>query len=132
MQNALSVFVVGSVTALSLAAAPAAQAAGETVTGGCYDKTFIDPILTNGYYEGVLGDSSATQDSTGPVYATVTCYIQVNGVRNPSADGTYSGNGAQSGSKQIAYVAAPGDVAELCQRVQFASGFDTGVTCKPA
>jgi hypothetical protein len=131
MRKVLHVLIVGTATALAIGA-PAAHASGDTITGGCYDHTVIDPILTNGLHEGVMGDSSVTQDSSGPVFATVTCYIQVNGVIHPGAYATYTGTGSQSGSMQIAYAAGPSDVAELCQDVLFADGFDTGVTCKPA
>lgn len=131
MRNVLSVLIVGTATTLTMVAGPA-HAGGDTITGGCYDHTVNDPILTNGLYEGVMGDSSATQDSSGPVFADVFCYIQVNGAIHPGDYFDYNGTGAQSGSDQIGYSAGPGDVAELCQDVVFADGFDTGVTCKPA
>jgi hypothetical protein len=132
MRNVLSVLIVAAATSLTMVAAPAAQAGGDTITGGCYDHTANDPILTNGLNEGVMGDSSVTQDSNGPVFADVVCYIQVNGAIHPGAYFDYKGLGTQSGSNQIAYAAGPGDVAELCQEVVYADTFDSGVTCKPA
>ena len=133
MRKNVYALLLGAVSVgMTMVAAPAAQAAGDTITGGCYDNTVIDPVLTNGVHEGVMGDSSATQDSSGPVYADVVCYIRVNGATHPGAYFVYSGTGAQAGSNQIAYAAGPGDVAELCQEAFFADGTNTGVSCKPA
>jgi len=133
MRNVLSVLIVGAAASLTMAAAPAAQAAGDTITGGCYDHTAADPTVPNGDQEGVMGDSSVTQDSTGlPVFATVLCVIRVNGIEQSGTKYWYSGTGAQSGSNQIFYAVGPGDVAKLCQDVVYADGTDTGEICQPA
>ncbi|MBV9099202.1 MAG: hypothetical protein JO079_14215 [Frankiaceae bacterium] len=132
MRNIAQVLIVGTATTLAMAGVPAAHAGGDMITGGCYDHTVVDPILTNGIHEGVIGDSSVTQDSSGPVFATVVCNIHVNGLVTPFGPYYYAGTGTQAGSSYLQYSAGPGDVVELCQDVFFADGFETGVTCQPA
>lgn len=132
MRNVLSVLIVGAATTLTMAAAPAAHAAGDTITGGCFDRTVVDPVVTNGENQGVIGDSSVTRNAGLPVFADVLCYIRIDGAEASGTKFYYTGTGVQSGSNQIAYTATASDVVELCQDVVFADGFDTGVTCQPA
>jgi hypothetical protein len=107
-------------------------AAGDTITGGCFADVDRHSTLTNGQNQGILGDLSATRDVNGPVSATVTCFIEVNGVEPPDIAVIATGDGVQANSAQISYAAGTTDVVELCQDVQFADGFDTGVACSPA
>jgi hypothetical protein len=111
---------IGLTTAL-LATSSAAATPPDSITGGCYLHVVLDP--TSGVYEGVYGDSSATNDSTGtPVAATVTCWVLVNGIELPQTGGSWSGTGAQAGSSTLVYSASATDVIELCQDVAYADG----------
>jgi len=114
-----------------MAMAAPALAAGDTITGGCFAVVDRNNVLTNGQNQGHLGDLSVTRDANGPVSATVTCYIEVNGIEQPGTRASFTGDGVQFGDNQISFSALSTDDVELCQDVRFADGFDTGVTCRP-
>lgn len=120
-----------TIAAVVTVAAPALAAGGDTITGGCFANVHRDTALTNQQNQGILGDLSVTRDLNGPVSATVTCFIEVNGTEAPGTRLVADGDGVQANATQIAYAAGPTDVVELCQDVHFADGFDTGLACSP-
>lgn len=123
-------FVAATVAALTGFGAPAAQAAGDTIAGGCF-ADFANNVFTGNMNNGIVGDVSATRDASGPVFATVSCEIHLNGVLVPDTGLSASGTGFQQGTRSAGFVSSPTDDVELCQRVVFADGFDTGQSCEP-
>jgi len=99
-------------------AGPAAQAAGDTVDGGCFVAAANLNDLTSGVATGVIGDVSVTRDGGGePSDATVTCWIDVNGSEVAGTRFSYSGFGVQAGDDRIAFTATPSDVVAVCEQV---------------
>ncbi len=118
-------------TGAALPAAAASAAGGDLIVGGCSFSTDQNDTVTGpDTFTGEIHDSSATFDATGaPVAATVSCQVQVNQVAAPGATFSYSGFGVQAGANPVSYTAAPTDEVNLCQRVVYADGTDTGWVC---
>jgi len=126
------VLLIGvAASAMAVGFAPAASAAGgDIIDGGCFFNTDQQATLTGGANVGVIGDYSLTQDASGlPIDATVSCQIQVNDVPAPGTTFSYSGPGVQAGADRVSFTSAPEDWINLCQRVQYADGTDTGWVC---
>jgi hypothetical protein len=74
------------------------------------------------------GDSPAT-----PIGATVTCWIQVNGVTAPGTTHSYGDvagvTGVQAGVTPISFTAAPAEIVSPCESVAFADGTTTLPLC---
>lgn len=80
---------------------------------------------------GVIYGHSATLDATGsPTFATLSCQVEVNGVPVAGTTGSYSGFAAQAGVTPIAFTAGMWDFIDICDRVQYADGYDTGWDCE--
>jgi hypothetical protein len=108
--------------------APAAHADGETTTGGCF---FVASDVRTPA-TGVIADVSYTRDGAqAPILATVSCWVDVNGVEAANTRVVATGIGAQSGVADIAFELGYNDVVSVCQRVDYASGAST-TTCGPA
>jgi hypothetical protein len=111
--------------------APPALAAGDVIHGGCFVAAVrTNPTLTGGDAVGVIGDVSATTDSAGnSIPATVYCKIQVNG-----SDATpiyvFPGTDSAIGVGPVEFAADDTDVVQLCQRVVYGDGTDTGYSCR--
>jgi len=122
MKRLLLAAVMAGASAL---AAPAAHATRpDVIDGGCFFNTVADPS-TSDVQVGVIGDVSVTR--TGdvpflPIDATVSCWVEVNGVEAPGTRFSYSGPGAQEGADRASYTAADGAIVALCQSVEFADG----------
>src|SRR4051794_35285776 len=96
----VGVLAVGLATLVT----PAAHAASNTTHGGCFLVAGYLDNLTSGAEVGFLGDVSLTQDSPGaPTGATVTCWIDVNGVEAGGTRFSYTGFGAQAGVNEVRY-----------------------------
>ncbi len=121
------VLLTAATAGWTLLLAPAAQATVGTMAGGCYADTVQDTLVTNGNDQGVIGDLSATLDANHePVFADVSCWIEVDGVERPGTRIETVGTGYQEDFVQIEYEASPTDDVELCQSV------DAGTpTCLP-
>jgi len=119
------VLVGAAVVGIVAASAPAASAAGPSITGGCFLVAGSNNTATQGQNQGFVGGASRT--STG---ATVTCWIQVNGVDAPGTQFSYPGsNGVQAGAWQISYTASSTDTVTECQSVAYDTGVTTPTTC---
>jgi len=125
--------LIGTAAGLIAAVAPANPAAAsfgmDTIHGGCSFDT-ITPAQVSNTARGVIMDTSATFDATGaPTDATVTCALDINGAIDPNTTLIASGLGEQAGAAQITFDDEPGNSVILCQRVQYADGYDTGMDC---
>jgi hypothetical protein len=133
MQSTLrKVLLVGiAASAIVTWIGPVANAAGgDTIEHGCFFDTNEQATVTGGANVGVIGDASITQDASAlPIDATVSCQIQVNGVVAPNTTFSYSGAGVQAGVDRVSYAAGDTDWVQLCQRVLYADGTDTGWVC---
>ena len=134
MRNfAKHIALIATATAVAAALAPASPAVAstgiDTIHGGCGFDTET-PTQVSNTARGIMFDASVTFDATGaPTDATVTCAIAINGVIDPDTELIASGFGEQAGATQISFEDDPGNSVVLCQRVQFADGYDTGMSC---
>lgn len=108
----------------------AAAATADVIHGGCFYESDQITLLTGPTYVGVIGDLSVTttgDPTPAPLGASVTCWLEVNGVPAPGTTHTYGDLGAplEAGSDPIAYDAGPLDQVNLCQSVAFADGATT-------
>ena len=132
MKRALSTSLTVLVLGVTCPVGPAAYASNaDVIHGGCFDEAVSNPALTGDSYLGAIADYSMT--TTGdtppaPIGATITCWLEVNGVVAPGTTRTYSDvggvSGVQAGSDPIAFVANPEDSVSVCTSV----GFDDGQT----
>jgi hypothetical protein len=116
------ILVGAAVVGLVATAAPPAlaNAAGDSIRGGCFLATVNNAIVTGGHFFGVIGDLSFTTGPNGlPTDATVTCFVRVNGVVAPGTTFSYSGHGVQDGADEVPYTATDTDVVTVCQRVTY-------------
>ena len=132
--NPTRMLVVGVMaSAMVIAVAPAAGAAGgDTIQGGCFfvSNEIVAATETGGTVVGTIGDRSFTSDETGlPTDATVSCQLRYNDVPAPGTTFSYSGVGVQAGVDRISFDSPPQYQEDLCQRVVFADGTDTGWSC---
>jgi hypothetical protein len=104
--------VTGAALALAIAPVTWANAAGDTISGGCYFEGAAGV--------GVIGDSSVTTDASGaPISAIVACWLEdFSRAEMPGTRHYYAGTGVQSGSDPVT---APG-AAFVCESVYFADG----------
>lgn len=109
-KTSLSVFaatVLAFVTPITSASADQ----GDTLTGGCGAST------------GYIYVAAYSQEASGtPSTATVSCWIDVNGVEQPGTRLTVTGSGVIAGAAEIVYSSAEDDVVSECQQVTFADG----------
>jgi hypothetical protein len=127
----LGVLALGTTTLV----APAAHAASpDIVHGGCtYNYAGNATSLSTpppGELYGYIGDLSATTTSSGtPIAATVTCWIDVNGVEAPGTRFGYAGTGVQAGVNPITFTARNTDQIDICNSVLFGDNTTTDATC---
>src|SRR4029077_6182139 len=96
---------------------------GDTLRGGCGFNTTQQQALTNGQNQGVIYRAATSHEASGlPSTATVSCWIDVNGVEMAGARITVTGNGAIAGQQQISFTSTAGDTINECQQVTFADG----------
>ena len=114
------------VLGLSAVVAPAAHASDpDRILGGCFFDTYSPPDADS--YTGVIGDKSVTLTGDwppAPIGATVSCWIDVNGVEAPGTRHTYgdSSLSVQYGADPVAFTSGPEDWITLCTTVAFADG----------
>ena len=105
--------------------APAASAATNTITGGCFLVAGANRTGTNGQTGGFIGGISRTT-----IGATVTCWVNVNGIEAPGTRFSYPGsNGVQSGAWQVSYTASDTDSVTECQSVAYDDGSTSPTIC---
>lgn len=123
----------GIAVGLVLAASPMASAeAGDSIHGGCFFVT-AKSNLSGGGNEGVIGDRSVTTGSNSlPTGATVDCWIEINGSMQGVRTFGDKTQPVQAGADQIAFDTLEGDLINLCQRVHYADGDTSPVTCPGA
>jgi len=112
------------VTAVAAPAVPASAAFGsDSFTGGCFFDTDEQATATGGRNVGIIGDLSVTTDSNNaPTFATMSCWIEVNGVEAPGTRLSASGTGVQAGIATISFAAGDGDWIAECEQVVYADG----------
>jgi hypothetical protein len=127
--------VIGTATILlttSALSAPAAHATTDTIDGGCFIAAVDLGSVNNFATAGFLGDVSVTRDdSPGPAQATVTCWLEINGVEERNTRFDSSGLGQQFGLEEISFVFTEGDSVFACEHVTYADGTEKQ-TCFPA
>ena len=119
--------------ALAACLAPGAHAASDsTYAGECSFAAATDNVSGQGRMAGEIDVEMVVYSPTpeaNPVWATVTCYIKVNGVAQPGAVITASGAVAVVGAGAITYVSENAyDVVELCTRVDYTGPGDATPT----
>ena len=124
--------ILAVVASVCVVPVPSAQAARpDVIHGGCFLETVADPSA-DGTQVGVIGDLSVTRTGaipTMPIGATVSCWIEVDGVEAPGTRFSYSGLGAQAGADRISYTAADSEIVAECQSVTFADGTTQALPC---
>lgn len=121
---------VASVVAAAIATPAMASPAGDVTHGGCFARTAPDAVATDVQRVGVIGDASTTVDATGlPTDATVTCWIDVNGVEAAGTRFSYSGAGLQSGIDDITVRASIVDPLTVCEAVVYRDGSTESGAC---
>jgi len=102
----------------------------DIVHGGCFFDTAAQPSTQPGGNVGVIGDLSVTTDASGkPMAATVSCWLDVNGVEAAGTRFSYAGTGGQVGANPIQFFASNTDQIDLCTSVVFADNTTTGAEC---
>lgn len=102
----------------------------DVIHGGCTYDSATRPSTDPGGNVGVIGDVSATTDASGkPIAATVSCWIDVNGVEAPGTRFGYAGTGVQVGANPITFATSNTDEIQLCTSVLFADNTTTGDEC---
>jgi hypothetical protein len=118
------ILVAAIALGMSVLVAPVANASSaDSIYGGCFYDNVSNAGPDGDQYVGVIGDLSVTTDGSGaPTAATVTCWIEVNGVEAPNTRFSYSGSGAQAGTDQTSFTALSTDTVRECQWVSYADG----------
>jgi len=111
------------VSAAVLPVAPASAAFGsDSIQGGCSFNTNQNETLTGGRNAGQISDLSVTTDATGaPTFATVSCWVIVNGVEAPGTRINAAGIGVQAAVATVSF-ASDDDWVALCQQVVYGDG----------
>lgn len=110
--------------------APAGHAANaDVIHGGCGFDTYLNATLTGGQYEGVIYDASVTTTGDAqplPIGATVTCWIDLDGVEVPGTRHSYGSllgaTNVQAGADPIVVPANDSQWMLECESVVFADG----------
>lgn len=102
----------------------------DVIHGGCFYESDQNGLSTGLPSVGVIGDFSVTttgDSPPAPMGATVTCWLDVNGVPAPGTTHTYGDLAApvQAGTDPVSYQAGPQDQVDMCQAVTFADGTGT-------
>lgn len=122
--------VLGALSAaLLMGSAPGAHAAADSERiGGCSFAAFQSAVP--GWHSGEMDLAAVVYSPTSgnPVSATITCVIRVNGVPQPGAMLAASGTVVVAGASVITYEAAPADVVQLCETVDYTGPGDTTPT----
>jgi hypothetical protein len=88
--------------------------------GGCtFSANNQDQVTQPNTYVGVLGARVVTTHNNAPYSADVYCELTVNGVYADSLTVPGTAAGVEVGAKNTSFVAASGDVVQLCTTVNF-------------
>ena len=125
-----AVVAAGAASVLGLAVPGAHAASDSTSLGGCSYGAL--GRAGQGWTAGEIDVEAVVYSPTpdaNPVWATVTCYILVNGAPQPGAIITASGVGVIAGGGAITYTSDhERDFVQLCQRVDFTGPGDATPT----
>jgi hypothetical protein len=125
---------------------------GDTFKGGC-GLAMVPDITTTGSggpivnidgtdNVGFIYDLSVSEEQNGlPSHATVTCWIDVNGIEQPGTRFSVSDNtvpGVEAGAQETSYAADQSSFVTECQQVSFGDGStwvapdgNAGTDCRP-
>jgi hypothetical protein len=110
---------------------PAAYAATDEIDGGCFILALDTGAASNFATTGILADASVTHDDAmNPLQATVTCWVDVNGVEAPNTRFEWAGLGQQAGFDEVSFVRNGADSVFVCEHVLYADN-TTMQTCYP-
>jgi hypothetical protein len=133
-KTAAASVVASTFITLLLPATAATADQGDTLKGGCGFTTISNPTAAAGVTEGVIYDASISQEASGlPSDATVSCWITVNGVEQPSTRITATDDripGVEVGQQPISFSAFDTDLVTECQSVMFADGSTWTTDCR--
>jgi hypothetical protein len=128
----MAALALGACGALIPSATQAASA--DVMRGGCNFETDQVAAVTGDQYVGTMHDLSVTTTGDTPpvaIGATVTCWIDVNGIESPGTRSNYSGIGVQAGVNSISFTALPDDEVTICHQVAYADGSSEPAVCPP-
>jgi len=125
---ALIATAAGVIAALAPAIPASAGSTADATIGGCEWQITTSPSDPN-TKDIVLYDASVTLNSEVPTSATVSCIVHINGVFDTDADYSFSGFAVQYGVDSFSIAATDSDLVDVCQRTQYADGYDTGWVC---
>lgn len=98
---------------------------GDHLIGGCNLVSVTSDPLTAGQTDAIIAEVSASLEGSvtgGPSFATVSCWISINGVEAHATRLNAGGFGVQVGELQTSYATTSTDVVALCQQVTFLDG----------
>src|SRR4051812_3382670 len=101
-----TILVAGAATVMAVVGqGTAAQAAtGDQLYGGCGIQVNMVSTLAPDRYDGEIFEGSLSLDgSNSPTTATVSCWVEVNGVEAHISRLTSGGFGFQEGEKSVSY-----------------------------
>lgn len=128
--------VAGAALAATVSVVPAGHAAAANVAeGGCrYETTYDTPEAPGTTWSGVQYDYSVTTtgDATAArIGATITCWIEVDGVAAPGTTYSYGDipgvTGVQAGAHRISFRANKLATVAGCETDAFADGTSTSI-----
>jgi hypothetical protein len=127
--------VAVAISAVTAPMTPASADTGDTLTGGCGYTGAGGDLVAPDKNQGVIYDVSLSREGNGtPSFATVECWIQVNGVKQIQTDLFVSSTGVQVGQRLIvSFDNFVGDSISLCTKVTFAASDGTpgSTNCEP-
>ena len=124
--------LAGSALALGALGAPGAHAGSDSrFEGGCSFVSMSTEAVVPGQHVGEIDIETLVYSPTpeaNPVWATVTCYIAVNGVPQPGTLVAGSGAVVVTGGGVVRYDAADDDFVTICTQIDFTGPGDTTAT----
>jgi hypothetical protein len=120
-KNAAPGAVLATLVTLVAPATVAGADRGDTLKGGCGLTSVQQEIATNGAADGFFVGLTVAQEASGaPAGATITCWIDVNGVEQPGTRMTF--RSGQAASTRVSYITVDGDKVTVCMHVTFDDG----------
>jgi hypothetical protein len=121
MRKKLLIAAAAAATALVASGTAANADPGDQLIGGCG----LTAAASDGANSGAIYNVSVSLEGTatnGPSFATVACWIDINGTEVHGTHLNTGGFGVQAGELGISYQVNPGDTVALCQQVTFLDG----------
>jgi hypothetical protein len=129
--------VAGAALAATVSVVPAGHATAPDVVHGVacgYETSYDKPELPGDTWTGVQFDSSATTTGDAvpqPIGATITCWLEVDGVTAPGTTYSYGDvpgvTGVQAGAHPISFRADKLATVAGCETDAFADGTSTSI-----